>query len=100
MWDKKISGRLKKARWYYLQDAIGKVKRVKLISVVKPKTRKKLPKVLVKSKRQTGKRKSLKKDEQFKAMFPGKRMSKTGKIYYKYRRNRTDTHKDKKGKWI
>ena len=39
---------------------------------------------------QTGKIKSLKRDKLIKAKLPGKRKSKTGKIYYEYRKNRSD----------
>lgn len=66
---------------------------------VKRRVKRKLPRVLIKSKRQTGKRKSLKRDEGLKAMFSGKRISINGKIYYEYRKNRTDVKRDKKG-WI
>jgi hypothetical protein len=48
------------------------------------------PKVLKVVKRQTGERKSLRLDRKRKALPPGKRMSKSGKIYYEYRRNRSD----------
>lgn len=47
------------------------------------------PKVLYKAKHQTGK--SVKEiDEKRDALPPGKRISKTGKIYYEYRKNRSD----------
>lgn len=39
---------------------------------------------------QNGKVKSLKRDKGRIAMSPGKRVSKNGKIYYEYRKNRTD----------
>lgn len=71
----------------------------KVKRIVKKTVKRKLPRVLIKSKRQTGKRKSLKRDEGLKAMFSGKRLSKNGKVYYEYRRNRTDVKRDKKG-WI
>lgn len=62
---------------------VGK-KRVKIKSYLKKPTKKprKLPRVLIKSKRQTG-----------------KRISKNRKVYYEYRKNRTDVKRDKKG-WI
>lgn len=56
----------------------------------------KKPRVIEISDHQIGKRKSIKKDRERKALPPGKRMSKTGNIYYEYRRNRTD----KQGKTI
>jgi hypothetical protein len=39
---------------------------------------------------QSGYRKSIRKDRQLKATLPSKRKSKTGKIYWETRRNRTD----------
>ena len=55
------------------------------------KTRKlKGPKVLKIIKYQTGKRESLKADRKRKALPPGKRISRTGKIYWETRRNRSD----------
>jgi hypothetical protein len=39
---------------------------------------------------QTGTRKSLHKDRQFKAKLPGERISATGNIYWETRRNRSD----------
>jgi len=54
---------------------------------------KKKPKVLKVVKRQTGERKSLRLDRLRKALPPGKRRSKSGKIYYEYRRNRSDLRK-------
>lgn len=48
------------------------------------------PKVLIPSRRQTGVSKNPVKDSKLKAMSAGKRMSKTGKVYYEYRRNRSD----------
>ena len=50
------------------------------------------PKVLKASKRQTGKS-HLKADKRRQALKPGKRVSKTGKIYYEYRRNRSEVGK-------
>jgi len=55
----------------------------------------KKPQVVYVKDRQTGVRKSIKKDRDRKAMPPGKRKSKSGKIYYEYRRNRTDKPKKK-----
>jgi hypothetical protein len=48
------------------------------------------PKVMHSSTRQTGKRKSVKRDKALDALPPGKRISRTGRVYYEYRRNRTD----------
>ncbi|MEM4501551.1 MAG: hypothetical protein QW512_05410 [Thermofilaceae archaeon] len=48
------------------------------------------PKVLKIVNYQTGKRSSLKLDRKRKALPPGKRRSKSGKIYWETRRNRTD----------
>lgn len=39
---------------------------------------------------QTGMRKNLKRDKSRKALTPGKRVSKTGKIYWETRKNRSD----------
>jgi len=39
---------------------------------------------------QTGFSKNALKDERYKALAPGKRISKNGKIYYEYRANRSD----------
>ena len=47
------------------------------------------PKVLKPSNRQTGKS-SVRRDAKRKALRPGKRRSKSGKIYYEYRKNRSD----------
>jgi hypothetical protein len=51
------------------------------------------PRVLKKVNYQTGKRKSIKKDRARKALPPGKRISKSGKIYWETRRNRSDLKK-------
>lgn len=48
------------------------------------------PKVVYSKKKQTGKRISLEADKKRKALPPGKRISKNGKIYYESRKNRTD----------
>jgi len=40
--------------------------------------------------RQTGKSKDVERDKKLKALPPGKRRSKSGKIYYEYRQNRSD----------
>jgi hypothetical protein len=53
----------------------------------------KKPKVLTKDKYQIGKS-DLATDKQLQAMPPGKRRSKTGKIYYEHRKNRTDLKED------
>lgn len=46
--------------------------------------------ILYFSNHQTGKIKNLKEDKLRKAKLPGKRKSKSGKIYYEYRKNRSD----------
>jgi len=46
-------------------------------------------KVVYTKKRQTGSTK-IKKDKKRQALAPGKRISKNGKVYYEYRKNRTD----------
>jgi len=48
--------------------------------------------------RQTGKRKSLALDRKRKAKLPGRRRSRSGRIYYEYRRNRSDLKR--KSGWI
>jgi len=48
------------------------------------------PRVLRVVNRQTGSVKSISRDRIRRAMAPGKRMSRFGKIYYEYRRNRSD----------
>ncbi len=58
--------------------------------------KKRKTKIIYTYKTQTGKRKSLKLDKERKALPPGKRISKNGKIYYERRRN----HSDLKGKKI
>ena len=50
----------------------------------------KLPRTVKPAKRQTGKSKSIERDKKLKALPPGKRRSKSGKIYYEYRQNRSD----------
>lgn len=45
----------------------------------------------IKVMKQTGKWIDIDRDRGRKAMLPGKRVSKTGKIYYETRKNRTDT---------
>jgi len=54
---------------------------------------KKVPRTVRVSKRQSGKRKSVKADKKRKAMQPGKRISKNYKIYWETRRNRSDKKK-------
>jgi len=51
--------------------------------------------VLKSSKRQTG-RSNKAVDRSLKAKLPGKRRSSTGKIYYEYRKNRTDVNPKKR----
>jgi hypothetical protein len=68
----------------------GKKKRAK--SSRKSK-RLKLPRVIKKVNYQTGKRKSIKMDRAKKALPPGKRISKSGKMYWETRRNRSDLKK-------
>jgi len=48
------------------------------------------PKVVYSKKRQTGKRLDLEADKKRKALPSGLRISKNGKKYYEYRKNRTD----------
>jgi len=50
----------------------------------------KLPRVLKILPYQTGKRASIRRDRKRKALAPGKRISKSGKIYWETRRNRSD----------
>lgn len=69
--------------------------RKKTIRVKKSRRAKAHARVIKVSKKQTGKTKSIKADKKRKAMKPGKRISKTGNIYYERRRNRSD-----KGKYI
>jgi len=57
--------------------------------------KKKKPRIVYSKSRQIGKTNAFK-DKRRIALPPGKRVSKTGKIYYEYRKNRTD----KKGKRI
>lgn len=47
-------------------------------------------KVISEVKFQTGNLKNFDRDLKSKALAPGKRISKTGKIYYEYRKNRSD----------
>jgi len=51
--------------------------------------RKKLPRTIVKSKTRTGKT-NIRKDRRLKALPAGKRLSKSGRVYYENRRNRSD----------
>tara|TARA_Y100000310_G_scaffold301941_1_gene338819 strand:+ start:207 stop:395 length:189 start_codon:yes stop_codon:yes gene_type:complete len=46
--------------------------------------------VLKISKTQSGKQSNTAMDKEIEAMFPGKRMSKSGKIYWETRKNRSD----------
>ncbi len=46
------------------------------------------------AKRQAGKSKSVERDKKLKALLPGKRRSRSGKIYYEYRQNRSDLRGD------
>jgi hypothetical protein len=54
------------------------------------------PKELTDIKRQTGARTKPTADKRYKAMHPGKRVSKYGKVYYETRRDRSDKNKTKK----
>lgn len=47
------------------------------------------PKIILKAEHQTGKTK-LKRDKKRDALAPGKRISKSGNVYYEYRKNRSD----------
>ena len=55
----------------------------------------KKPLVLKPSKRQIGTSK-IKIDKRYKALKPGKRISKYGRIYYEYRKNRSDKDRRKR----
>jgi hypothetical protein len=57
---------------------------------VKKKRKLRKPRVLKAVDYQTGKRASLKLDRKRKALPPGKRISRTGKVYWETRRNRSD----------
>jgi hypothetical protein len=50
---------------------------------------KRKPAVLSKAQHQTGET-TIKRDRTRKALPPGKRLSKSGKVYYEYRKNRSD----------
>jgi len=50
----------------------------------------KLPRTVKSAKRQAGRSKSIERDKKLKALPPGKRRSRSGKIYYEYRQNRSD----------
>jgi len=52
--------------------------------------KKKSGEVLKPAKRQTGKSRDVERDRKLKALPPGKRRSRSGKIYYEYRQNRSD----------
>lgn len=52
--------------------------------------KRKSPKVVYSKKRQTGKRLDFEADKKRKALPPGLRISKSGKKYYEYRKDRTD----------
>ena len=52
--------------------------------------KKKSGEVLKPAKRQTGRSKDVERDKKLKALPPGKRRSRSGKIYYEYRQNRSD----------
>lgn len=54
--------------------------------------KRKKPKVVYSKNRQTGKRKDFEADKKRDALPPGLRISKSGKKYYEYRKNRTDTN--------
>jgi len=54
------------------------------------KTRPRKPVSVYTKPRQTGVRKSVKRDKALDALPPGKRVSRTGRVYYEYRRNRSD----------
>lgn len=56
------------------------------VSGIKSRT----PKVVYSKKRQTGKRLDFEADKKRKALPPGLRISKNGKKYYEYRKDRTD----------
>ena len=68
----------------------NKSSKIKILKKLAKKRRKGI--VIKKSSRQIGKS-NVSKDIRKKAMRPGKRISKNGKIYYEYRKNRTDLKK-------
>lgn len=68
----------------FMDTEVGKFKGGK---IVRKKRRRRVLKIL---KRQTGKRKSISADRKRKALAPGKRRSRTGKIYWETRKNRSD----------
>lgn len=55
-----------------------------------PVANRRTPRVVYSKQGQTGKRLDLEADKKRTAMSPGKRISKNGKIYYEYRRTRSD----------
>jgi len=57
---------------------------------VNPTANRRKPRVVYSKQRQTGVRISLGADRKRGALPPGKRISKNGKPYYEYRKNRTD----------
>ena len=61
-----------------------------LIELARRARRKGKPVVLKFVPRQTGGVKSISRDKARRALPPGKRRSKSGKIYYEYRKNRSD----------
>jgi hypothetical protein len=72
---------------------IPEIDKILGIKTKKRKTRKtklKKPRVLKVVKYQTGGRASLKADRVRKALPPGKRISKSGRVYWETRRNRSD----------
>lgn len=56
----------------------------------------KKPKVLINIKKQSGKIPNLPRDLARTAMYPGKRMSKKGNIYWETRKNRSDQNKKRR----
>ena len=62
----------------------------KTVKRSKRKKGKKTGKTIKPAQRQTGKSKNLARDKKLKALSPGKRISRSGKVYYEYRQNRSD----------
>jgi len=67
----------------------GKIYYVKVGNRVIARVRK-LPSTIKVVAKQSGTRASIQRDRDLKALPPGKRVSRTGKIYYEYRKNRSD----------
>jgi len=73
--------------WMY---EIASGKRVRKKSESKSRKKKKTGKTIKPAQHQTGRSKNLAQDKKLKALTPGKRISRSGKVYYEYRQNRSD----------